>query len=76
MVRTLLDVYEEHTGEKGEEFSIGGGTYGRILEHGVAYGALFPGRESTMHQPNEYMYVDDIIKSTVIYADAIYRLIK
>ncbi|MFV0557020.1 MAG: dipeptidase PepV [Lactovum sp.] len=76
MVRTLLDVYEEHTGEKGEEFSIGGGTYGRILEHGVAYGALFPWRESTMHQPNEYMYVDDIIKSTVIYADAIYRLIK
>ncbi|GAB2024105.1 dipeptidase PepV [Lactovum odontotermitis] len=76
MVRTLLDVYEQYTGQKGEEVSIGGGTYGRILEHGVAYGALFPWRESTMHQPNEYMYVDDILKATVIYADAIYRLIK
>lgn len=76
LVKTLLAVYEEHTGEKGYEQVIGGGTYGRILERGVAYGALFPGRENVMHQPNEYMLVDDILKSTEIYADAIYRLIK
>lgn len=76
LVQTLLEVYEEHTGEKAYEESIGGGTYGRILEHGVAYGALFPWRENVMHQPNEYMFVEDIIKSAVIYADAIYRLVK
>lgn len=73
-IQTLLSVYEEHTGEKGYERTIGGGTYGRILEKGCAYGALFPGRENVMHQPNEYMYVEDILKATAIYADAIYRL--
>lgn len=75
-IQTLLRVYEEHTGEIVQERTIGGGTYGRILEKGCAYGALFPGRENVMHQPNEYMYVEDILKATAIYADAIYRLVK
>lgn len=76
LVKTLLDVYEEHTGNKGHEATIGGGTYGRILERGVAYGALFPGEENVMHQPNEFMPVDSLLKATAIYADAIYRLVK
>lgn len=76
LVKTLIDVYEEHTGEKGGEQSIGGGTYGRILERGVAYGAMFPGEENVMHQPNEFMPVDSLLKATAIYADAIYRLVK
>lgn len=71
-----MSVYEKHTGEKGYEQTIGGGTYGRILEKGCAYGSLFPGRENVMHQPNEYMYVEDILKATAIYAEAIYRLVK
>ncbi|MEB7429304.1 dipeptidase PepV [Enterococcus lactis] len=75
-IQTLLSVYEKHTGEKGYEQTIGGGTYGRILEKGCAYGSLFPGRENVMHQPNEYMYVEDILKATAIYAEAIYRLVK
>lgn len=76
MVKTLLSVYEEHTGEKGEETVIGGGTYGRILDRGVAFGAQFPGRENVMHQANEYMEIDDIINAAVIYAHAIYELAK
>lgn len=76
LVKTLLSVYEEHTGEKGEETVIGGGTYGRILDRGVAFGAQFPGRENVMHQANEYMEIDDIINAAVIYAHAIYELAK
>ena len=76
MVATLLDTFEDHTGIKGEEMVIGGGTFGRLLERGVAYGAQFPGFEDTMHQANEYMSVEDILNSAVIYADAIYRLVK
>lgn len=76
LVEALLGAYEEHTGEKGHEKTIGGGTYGRLFERGVAFGALFPGREDVMHQANEYMFVEDIYRSAVIYADAIYRLIK
>lgn len=76
LVQTLLDVYEEHTGEKGYEQVIGGGTYGRLLERGVAFGAQLPGAEDTMHQPNEYEPIDTLLLAMGIYADAIYRLIK
>ncbi len=76
LVQTLLDVYEAHTGEKGEEQIIGGGTYGRLLKRGVAYGAMFPGYTDTMHQANEFMELEDLFRATVIYCDAIYRLVK
>lgn len=76
LVQTLLAVYEDHTGLKGHEQVIGGGTFGRLLERGVAYGAMFPDSIDTMHQKNEFIAVDDLINATVIYADAIYRLIK
>ncbi len=76
LVATLLAVYEDHTGEKGFEQIIGGGTYGRLLERGVAYGAMFPGYTDTMHQANEFMDLDDLFRAAAIYADAIYRLAK
>ena len=37
-------------GFKGHEQIIGGGTFGRLLKRGVAYGAMFPGYVNTMHQ--------------------------
>ncbi|GCF93767.1 dipeptidase PepV [Enterococcus florum] len=76
MVVSLMDAFEEHTGLKGDELIIGGGTFGRLLERGVAFGAQFPGYTDTMHQANEYMPVEDILRAAVIYADAIYRLAK
>lgn len=76
LVETLLKVYEDHTGQKGHEQIIGGGTYGRLLTRGVAYGAMFPGYTDTMHQANEFMALDDLFRATAIYADAIYRLAK
>lgn len=76
LVSTLLAVYEDHTGEKGYEQIIGGGTYGRLLERGVAFGAMFPGYTDTMHQANEFMSLDDLFRAAAIYADAIYRLAK
>ncbi|WP_064091089.1 dipeptidase PepV [Rossellomorea aquimaris] len=74
LVRTLQKVYEEQTGEKAELLSIGGGTYARSLEAGVAFGPLFPGREDIAHQKDEYMYIEDLLKATAIYAQAIYEL--
>ena len=61
---TLLQVYEDHTGEKGQEQIIGGGTYGRLLKRGVAYGAMFPGYTDTMHQANEFMELDDLLATS------------
>ncbi|MDR2661057.1 MAG: dipeptidase PepV [Lactobacillaceae bacterium] len=74
IVKTLLDIYHDQTGLEAHDQVIGGGTYGRLMERGVAYGALFPDAEDTMHQANEYMRVDDIIRSAAIYAEAIYKL--
>ncbi|PMD68295.1 dipeptidase PepV [Companilactobacillus nuruki] len=76
LVKALVGAYRDHTDDQTEPFTVGGGTYGRILKHGIAFGAMFPGDENVMHQPNEYINIDKLLKSTAIYADAIYRLIK
>ncbi|PLS14898.1 dipeptidase PepV [Bacillus sp. M6-12] len=76
LIQTLQKVYEEHTGEKAELLSIGGGTYARSLEAGVAFGPLFPGSMDNAHQKDEFVAIDDIIKATAIYAQAIYQLAK
>lgn len=76
LVKTLLAVYEKQTGKKGHETVIGGGTYGRLFKHGVAFGAQPEDAPLVMHQPNEYMTVDDLIDSIAIYAEAIYELTK
>ncbi|WP_453994346.1 dipeptidase PepV [Bacillus nitroreducens] len=76
LIQTLQKVYEEQTGEEATLVSIGGGTYARSLEAGVAFGPLFPGRPDVAHQKDEYILIDDLIKATAIYAQAIYELAK
>ncbi|MBM7643723.1 dipeptidase PepV [Streptococcus loxodontisalivarius] len=76
LVSTLLAVYERQTGLKGHEQIIGGGTFGRLLKRGVAFGAMFPGYTNTMHQANEFADVEDLYRAAAIYAEAIYELIK
>ena len=55
---------------------IGGGTLGRLLKRGVAFGAMFPDYVNTMHQANEFADVEDLYRAAAIYAEAIYELIK
>lgn len=75
LVKTLMKAYRSETHDYfSKPITIGGGTYAKHCENTVAFGALFEGRPSVMHQPNEYMPVDDIIKSAQIYAKAIYLL--
>lgn len=76
LVSTLAKVYEKETGEKSELLSIGGGTYARYLTEAVAFGAAFPGSVDTMHQKNEFSVWEDLVKASVIYAEAIYELAK
>ncbi|WP_439644793.1 dipeptidase PepV [Caldalkalibacillus mannanilyticus] len=74
LIKTLQKVYEEQTGEKATLLSTGGGTYARSLKTGVAFGPLFPGKEETAHQKDEYVEIDDLVRATAIYAQAIYEL--
>lgn len=73
-VQTLISVYNKHTGLNGEPEVVGGGTYGRLMDRGVAFGALFPGDQDTMHQVNEFMTIESLTKAAAIYGEAIERL--
>jgi succinyl-diaminopimelate desuccinylase len=75
LVETLLDVYHRQTGLEAHEMVIGGGTYGRLMKRGVAFGAMFPDSIDTMHQANEFMAVEDLTRAMAIYAESIYELI-
>jgi succinyl-diaminopimelate desuccinylase len=75
LIRTLHNAYIEYTHDtKTPLMTIGGGTYGRALKKGVAFGAILPGREDVAHQVDEYIILDDIMVATAIYAKAIYDL--
>ncbi|NHM33107.1 dipeptidase PepV [Neobacillus terrae] len=74
LIQTLKKVYEEQTGDKAELIAIGGGTYARSLKSGVAFGPLFPGRPDIAHQKDEYIYIEDLLRATAIYAEAIFEL--
>lgn len=76
LIKVLQKVYEEQTGEKAELIAIGGGTYARSLHAGVAFGPLFPGRPDVAHQKDEYIEIEDLLKATAIYTQAIYELAK
>lgn len=74
-IKTLMDIYREHTGD-GESWPkvIGGGTYARAFKHVVAFGSSFPGEPDIAHQKNEFIDLEKFRLMTNIYGDAIYRL--
>lgn len=72
LVQQLMQVYREETHDTvSEPITIGGGTYARALDRGVAFGPLFPGQEELAHQKNESMAVEDLMRITQIYARAL-----
>lgn len=73
-IQTLQRAYEKQTGKRAELLAIGGGTYARVLEKGVAFGMLFPGEPDVAHQADEFVDIDNLVKATAIYAEAIYQL--
>ena len=75
MVKTMMEVYKNQTGDtEAKPMVIGGGTYSRAFDNMLAYGAMFPGEPDLMHQRNEKMNLESFDKMTKIYAETIYRL--
>ena len=75
IVRTLMEVYREQTGDReARPLVIGGGTYARAADNIVAFGMTFPGEEELAHQKNECISVESLLKAAAIYAEAIHRL--
>ena len=76
LIKTLMSVYKKITGDEREPIAIGGGTYARAMSNAVAFGPLFPGQPELAHQKDEYISVEDLLKITEIYAEALYQLAK
>ena len=75
LVKTLMNVYRNHTGDtESDAIIIGGGTYARAASNLVAFGANYPGEEEMAHKKNEYVEIDRLVLTAKIFADAIYEL--
>ncbi|MGL4663303.1 MAG: dipeptidase PepV [Culicoidibacterales bacterium] len=76
-IQTLLNSYRKNTGDELAQSQVmGGATYARVMENCVAYGMMFPKTVDRMHQKNESIVLEELYLATVIYAEAIYNLIK
>lgn len=77
LIKTLHKAYIDHTGDtETKPFVIGGGSYARATENIVCFGMLFPESKNLMHQKNEAVNIEELVKATAIYAQAIYDLTK
>ncbi len=77
LVKKLMKVYREQTGEMDSEpITIGGGTYARAMDNAVAFGPMFPGQKELAHQKDEFISIDHLMKIAKIYAYALYELAK
>lgn len=74
LVQTLQEVYREQTGDEAEPVVIGGGTYAKSMKNTVAFGPIFPGQENVIHQKDEYITIENLMKNVEIMAHAMYRL--
>ena len=75
IVRILSESYENVMGEKPTLYSTGGGTYARKLGgKGLAFGPVFPGEESNMHNANECLSVEKYFMHAQICLESIYNL--
>lgn len=73
-VKTLLRVYEDYTGNKGECIALGGGTYVHNLKNGVAFGCSMPGTDNRMHGADEFAVIDELVVSAKMFAGVIVEL--
>jgi succinyl-diaminopimelate desuccinylase len=75
LVRELLGVYRDKSGDKETEpLVIGGETYAKCCKNMIAFGGLFPGDPDLMHQKDERIEIRRFYEMIEIYAEAIRRL--
>lgn len=74
LVKSLIDAYNEVTGESAAPIAIGGATYARAFPNAVAFGPVFPGEESRIHQKDESISLMNFLKCAEIYRKALEKL--
>lgn len=73
LVKTIVDVYKEETGEVGEPGVTGGGTYARAIPNTVSIGTCWEG-DGRAHETDERYKVEHLFKASRIYAHILYAL--
>lgn len=77
LITKLHNAYVEFSNDhEHQPQAIGGGTYAKEMPNCVAFGVEFPGENNQIHQNNEKISIDSLMKATAIYAKALYDLIK
>ena len=74
LIEALLKAYQKVTRDKSEPTYSGSGSYSKSIPNVAAFGAIFPGESLAWHQKNEYVDIDNLVKTCEIYAEAICRL--
>lgn len=75
IIKILSESYETVMGEKPSVYTTGGGTYARKLQgKGVAFGPIFEGEESNVHNANECINVEKFFKHAQICLESMYNL--
>ena len=75
MVVAYMNAYIDETGySDAQPMTIGGGTYAKMFNNILAFGAAFPEDENTMHQADEKFSVESFMKMARVYARAIESL--
>lgn len=75
LIKTLLRVYQEETGDlETQIIASGGGTYAKEADNIVAFGMEYPGHDPKMHGVNENTKKEYLFESMGIFAHAIIEL--
>lgn len=75
LVQSLLAAYKKVSGDDTPAQISGGATYARAMENLVAFGPSFPWSESTEHQPNERIKMEEFEMAFNIYKEAFRNLV-
>ena len=76
LVKTLMSAYKDELKVEDEPFTIGGGTYAKHIPNCVAFGPQFKGTETKIHEEDELLPKEELLKMAAIYARAIFYLTK
>lgn len=74
LIQELLEAYRDITGDKRPPMASSNGSYSKVLPNIAAFGAFFPGDIMMWDQADEFLEINALLKTTKIYANAIYRI--
>ncbi|WP_196229904.1 Sapep family Mn(2+)-dependent dipeptidase [Vibrio harveyi] len=74
LIQAMGKAYSDVTGTDANCFSKGAASYARALEHGVAFGPTFPEEVTFVHEPNEQLNLESLIKAITIYVKVLISL--